>query len=115
MFDPNSDQALLFDIQDVEPWRREWNGMPEFDMKDLTSRKRLIVHFATLGDMQAFAELVEQKLTPKTQSIWFPPAEIGRYANKRYIQVEGVDGWHKCERCEGEGCELCGLEGWVQR
>lgn len=78
----DSVQPLLFDIE--EEWRKEWVGMPEFIQDDLTPWKQIIVSFAGLADMAAFAELVGQTITPNTRSIWFPEAEIGRIVNKRY-------------------------------
>jgi hypothetical protein len=58
--------------------------MPEFRQEDLTSWKSVIVHFATPGDLAAFADAIDQPMTVRTRSIWYPPAEIGRMANKRY-------------------------------
>jgi hypothetical protein len=83
------DTSLLFTPEEIEPWRREWQDMPEFEQQDLESRHRIIVHFASIGDLQLFAELIEQPLTAHTQSVWFPRVEIGRYFNKRYIQEGG--------------------------
>lgn len=80
------EQIALFDMR--EPWEDVWQGMPEFNQKDLTSKKQIIVHFSTLGDLELFAEAVGQTITPATRSIWFPQAEIGRYANKRYVSHE---------------------------
>ena len=71
-------------FEDLEPWKKEWQGMPEFSHEDLTPWKQIIVSFATEEDMQDFAKLVEQNLTIRTQSIWYPPAEIGRISNKRF-------------------------------
>ena len=68
-----------------EEWKIEWRGMPEFSQEDLTPWKSIMVHFEGLSDLREFSELIGQKLTPKTRSVWFPEAEIGRYANKRYI------------------------------
>ena len=65
-------------------WYAEWQGMPEFLQEDLSPTKSVIVHFETLADLKAFSELVGQKITPNTQSIWYPEAEIGTYADKRY-------------------------------
>ena len=62
----------------------EWVGMPEFEQEDLTGVQSIHVHFATRADVEAFAELIGQKLTDKTRSIWYPEAEIERYADKRY-------------------------------
>jgi len=70
------------------PWEEEWQGMPEFQMQDLSPVKSLIVHFATWDDMKAFAELVEQHLLKTTQSIWFPEAGIEKYVDKRYVTEE---------------------------
>ena len=65
----------LFDLE--EPWRKEWQGMPEFSQEDLTPIASVLIHFATPGDMQAFAELIGQKLTRKTKSVWYPAADSG--------------------------------------
>jgi hypothetical protein len=77
-----TEQKSLFEYE--EPWKAEWVGMPEFVQYDLTPWKTLPIHFATPGDMAAFAELIGQKLSENTRSVWFPEAEIGRYSNKRY-------------------------------
>ena len=58
--------------------------MPEFVQKDLEPFKQVIVNFETREDMEAFAAFIGQKITVNTRSIWYPEAEIGRYANKRY-------------------------------
>lgn len=78
------EQSTLFDVDEFARWRDEWVGMPEFVQDDLGPWKTLIVHFANPVDMDTFAKLIGQKLTRKTQSVWYPEAEIGRYANKRY-------------------------------
>lgn len=78
-------QSELFDADEFRLWRDEWKDMPEFVQEDLSPFKSLTVHFATLDDLKAFGKLIEQKITTDTRSIWFPPAEIGRYANKRYV------------------------------
>jgi hypothetical protein len=76
-------QVSLFDKG--EWWQEFWKGMPEFIQEDLTPVKTIYVHFETREDMEAFAKLVDQPLTMNTRSIWYPEAEIGRIANKRYI------------------------------
>ena len=63
---------------------REWKDMPEFKMEDKTPVKQLIVSFKNFDDYKIFAELINQNLTRKTQSVWFPKAEIETYANKKY-------------------------------
>lgn len=65
--------------------------MPEFVQNDLTPVKTIYVHFETLQDMAAFAVLVDQPITTNTRSIWYPEAEIGRFADKRYIDGSPPD------------------------
>jgi len=49
-----------------------WQGMPEFN-GDPLAVKTLHIHFESIDDYYQFAELIEQKITDKTKSIWFPP------------------------------------------
>ncbi len=81
----NEAQGSLFDLDELTVQGEEWKGMPECIAKDLTPFKSIYVHFESYEDMQKFAEAVGQKLTPDTRSIWYPAAEIGRIANKRYV------------------------------
>lgn len=62
----------------------EWQGMPEFDQQDKKAFRSLALHFKDQAAVDAFAELVGQKITPKTRFLWFPEIEIERYADKRY-------------------------------
>lgn len=62
----------------------EWEGMPEFDQKDKTAFKNLIVNFKDSEDINKFSELIGQKITEKTRSIWYPEVEIERYMDKTY-------------------------------
>lgn len=80
----DSIQDDLFDEEELEDWRRYWKGMPEFIQDDLGPWKSLVVHFECRADLEEFAALVKQKVRETTRSIWYPQAEIGRYANKRY-------------------------------
>ena len=65
----------FFDLEDFSKWKKEWVGMPEFVQEDLNAVQQVIINFATKDDVQAFAELIGQKLTSKTQSVWYPKAE----------------------------------------
>jgi hypothetical protein len=76
---------LFENSENLEKWQDEWKGMPEFIQEDLQPFQSVIVHFEKREDMDEFSKLVEQKLTYKTKSIWYPKAEIGTYADKRYI------------------------------
>lgn len=56
-----------------------WRGMPGFEQNDETGFKTITVHFQTEEDYKKFAELVGQKLTDKTRSIWFPYREWEKF------------------------------------
>ncbi len=67
----------------VDP-ETEWAGMPEFDQSDKTAMRSLIVHFATQADIDAFAKLVKQPISPATRSLWYPEAERMKTSIKAY-------------------------------
>lgn len=67
---------------------KEWKDMPEFIQENKQPIKQLIVSFKNFDDYKEFSKLIEQPLTPKTQSVWFPKAEIETYANKVYTDDE---------------------------
>lgn len=64
-----SSQYSLYEPDD--PYA-EWKEMPEFISEDKSGFKDLIVHFETVEDLNAFANLLNQPVTIKTKSIWFP-------------------------------------------
>lgn len=63
---------------------KEWQDMPEFIQKDKQPIKQLIISFKNFDDYKKFAKLIDQPLTQKTQSVWFPKALIETYADKIY-------------------------------
>ena len=67
---------------------KEWKDMPEFIQDDKSPIKQLIVSFNNYDDYKEFAKLINQPLTPKTQSVSYPQVEIDRYMDKRYINKE---------------------------
>jgi hypothetical protein len=82
---PTDGRSQLGLFGDIEWWEPYWRGMPEFVQKDLEPAKTIYVHFESPADVAAFATLVGQRVGMATRSIWYPEAEIGRYANKRYV------------------------------
>jgi len=59
--------------------------VPEFNNVDLSPYDQLIINFASKSDRDAFSKLIGQPLTKNTQSVWFPKAEIGTIADKRWV------------------------------
>jgi hypothetical protein len=102
-----NEQARLF--QEADDPAAHYQGMPEFDQEDQEAWKTLKVHFASKSDLEAFSRLVNQTLTEKTRSIWFPPAEIGRYADKAYISEPAVSGLHSDEGPGGHALDDQGV------
>ena len=48
------------------PWRKEWEGMPQFVQVDQTPMRSLLVHFESAEDIRAFERLVCQSEKGKT-------------------------------------------------
>ena len=75
---------LGMDAEDVD-YDELWQGMPEFEHDDKTSEYSVKVHFACKEDLEAFAELVEQPVSEKAKSIWYPAATIEPEFDRRYV------------------------------
>jgi len=78
-------QLGLFDKENSE-WQNEWKDMPEFIQEDLTSHRKLIIHFRNDDDVKTFADLIGQKISRKQPSLWYPEMPPRRYAHLRYIE-----------------------------
>ena len=52
-----------------DSWKQEWLDMPEFEMEDQSSYRKIFVHFRNEEDVQAFAKLLEQKISPKQKAL----------------------------------------------
>lgn len=76
------EQVALFDMR--AEWEKEWHGMPEYVQNDLTSFRQIIVHFRCREDVDAFAKLIDQHITPRQPSLWYPKLEIRRRLEVRY-------------------------------
>jgi hypothetical protein len=74
----------LFGYEEFD-WRKEWQGMPEFFQEDLTPYRVLNLRFRNEEDVQEFAKLVEQVITPRQKALWFPFAEFRRASHLRYV------------------------------
>tara|TARA_R110000787_G_scaffold116273_1_gene226412 strand:- start:1007 stop:1237 length:231 start_codon:yes stop_codon:yes gene_type:complete len=49
-----------------------WGGMPEFQQDKQEPYAKIIFRFENEEDLQEFAQMIGQKLTPKTKSSWHP-------------------------------------------
>jgi hypothetical protein len=75
-------QNLDLDCED------EWNGMPEFCQEDLTPWHQVNVRFRNQEDFDRFKQLMEQEVTPKQKTLWFPYAPFRRASKFKYIDDE---------------------------
>lgn len=80
-FSPYEINALFDEKNDPD---EEWKGMPEFDQKDKTSHRSVIVHFESDDDVTEFFSIIGQGHTDKTKSIWYPEQQNMDTESKRY-------------------------------
>lgn len=78
-----SELIRLFDLP--PSWEELWRGMPEFVMGDETPFQRVVVNFASEEDVRRFAEITGVRVTPRSDSIWFPAFERDRASDWVYI------------------------------
>lgn len=72
----------------AEWWEEFWQGMPEFVQEDQAPRFSIQFDFRRAEDVAEFEKLIGQKIpdySKRTPSVWFPEAEIGSFANKRWV------------------------------
>lgn len=62
---------IMEEVSEIN-FEEAWQGMPEFEQDDATGCRKIIVHFKDWKDVNEFAKLVNQKITDKTKSIWYP-------------------------------------------
>lgn len=66
-------------------WKEEWQDMPEFIQRDREPMQHIVVNFDCYEDVEEFGKLIEQNVTPKTNSLWFPKQETIEPKNFLYI------------------------------
>ena len=68
--------SLFGDLDDFTYWKPEWRDMPEFTQGITEPKKSLTVHFRDHKDMDEFAKMIDQRITPKTVSLWYPKYDL---------------------------------------
>jgi len=66
-------------------FKKYWKGMPTFDQNDNPPWKQIYVNFRNKEDYEEFAKLVDQALTDKSKSIWYPKLDIEENSLHRWI------------------------------
>ena len=81
------EQIEMFNIKRKEHWEEHWQDMPEFNQEELTPFKSILVNFRNYEDYKAFEKLIDQKLTLKTKTIFYPKLDVESMTDKVYINV----------------------------
>lgn len=69
-------QEKLFVEKEIDyDTKYEWNNMPEFINENNDAHRKIIVSFQDEKSVKKFADLLDQRITDKTKSLWFPPKE----------------------------------------
>lgn len=71
-------------------WKSMWKGMPEFIQEDLQAEHSIKINFMSLDDFQEFKKLLNQSMSEKTKSVWFPAIEQDRQ-NLRYVADKRIE------------------------
>lgn len=67
---------------------QEWRGMPEFVQDKKKPYACINVRFDSEEALQEFAQLIGQKLTAKTKSIWHPfKSHFGLNRDRKWIDT----------------------------
>jgi len=80
-------------FDETEWWEEHWQGMPDYTSESQMPQTTLYIHFKNKEDRERFAELVGQKIGPRTKSIWYPEKEIIGFKDHAW-----VDGDRKIKR-----------------
>jgi len=96
-------QSSLFDNDDeLLAWKEHWKGMPEFKQQDTMPYQKITMNFTREEDVKAFAELIGQKITYKTDTLWFPKLNLEKPSNFIYTDESDISRLHNLERSVGE-------------
>ena len=92
--------ANNFDMEELKDWgfkdidfglnidkinpQDEWEGMPEFNQDDKMPIRQIIISFDNKEDINKFSKLLNQNITDKTKSLWFPKVENEKQFDKTY-------------------------------
>jgi hypothetical protein len=86
--EPNTPLDLFGDTG-VDAWQSEWDGMPEYDNRDLTKSEVVVtLHFASTEDYERFEALLREHLyagrrpfdgrqRKDAKTAWWPPLPKG--------------------------------------
>lgn len=74
--------------EDTNNWKKHWVGMPEYKQEDNPPYMKIYMNFRNKEDYEKFAKLIDQNLTEKTKSIWYPKLDREENALLRWIEAD---------------------------
>jgi len=80
----NKKQPELKIVEDLDLFKKEWKGMPEFIMTPEIPFKTIKISFKTEKDMTDFAKLIGQNVRVNTENYWFPKLNRNAFSDKYY-------------------------------
>ncbi len=86
MSDDPEDTGFLFDDDRIKPWQEEWQDMPEYITEKIEEYQKIIIRFDSEEDVNDFAKIISQNITPLTKSIWHPKSIRYETAGKQYVE-----------------------------
>ncbi len=79
-----STKELLLDVP--SDYEKHWVNMPEFIQNKRKPFAQIIVRVTCQQDLEKLSKCLEQMVTIKTKSVWFPPVIRGSARlRKRYV------------------------------
>ena len=84
--DTGFDEAFIHMLEGeiVNDPNKEWGGMPEYENNYIGPWQSIVVHFQTPDDAMEFAKLINQPITEKTKTFWFPEVAREGVKDQRY-------------------------------
>lgn len=66
-------------------WQKEWINMPEFKQQKDVPYQKITISFSNEDDVKNFEKLLNQKITKKTKSLWYPYKLKDNRKNRAYV------------------------------
>lgn len=71
-------------------WKKHWKEMPEFIQENNPPYRSVKVKFKTKEIYDSFVKLLNQNMTQRTKSIWYPEAKASDIFKYRWIQPQNT-------------------------
>lgn len=80
-----SNNLFILSGQEDERTPYDWDDMPEFVQEEKEAYAVIKVRIRNEEDLQEFIKLMDQNITPKTKSIWYPALDRFRNSLLRWM------------------------------